>query len=529
MRRMLLLLVLAVLLPLLAVQAGIYVAWYYTRWMAETHANLEEAWVVATAFESYVRDVRRQESAIGAALTGLNPYSTEQANAFLAANAKKYPSIRAWNWVDPNGKVIASSDPRAVGLDLADRTYFQTIRDGYQSAMSDILTDRASGTPTFVIARRIDDANDVLHGVISATFEVSGFGAWILATHRDTDGAITIFDRNGVLVYNSTKGMDVYKDRRNQDPLLDAVLQTRAAHSGVLTLPEDGQPYMAARVPIGKIGWVAGARRPVTKAMADVYAGLWIAIGLNLLVLIGSGIFAARIGGRIIHQLQDLQSHAQEIGRGHFEHPAESSSVRELAELAAAFNQMGAAVQAAQDRLKHTADQLAHSNEELEQFAYVASHDLQEPLRVVNGYVQLLDRNYRGKLDADADQFLHYIVDGVARMQQLITDLLDYSRVGTRQTPFRDVNVQAVFDRTLANLENVLQENDAIVTSDPLPDIHGDETQLTQLLQNLINNGVKFHGDRPPRIHVSAKRNDDRWVFSVRDNGIGIGGCPFDC
>ena len=176
----------------------------------------------------------------------------------------------------------------------------------------------------------------------------------------------------------------------------------------------------------------------------------------------------------------------------------------------------------AEESLQRTAEQLARSNQELEQFAYVASHDLQEPLRVVTGYVQLIERKYKNRLDADADQFFYYIVDGVTRMQQLITDLLNYSRVGTRGKPFGPTNVQAVLDHVLANLKTVVDESGATVTYDSLPTVQGDETQLVQLFQNLIGNGIKFHGDRPPQIDISARRNDSHWEFAVRDNGIGI-------
>ena len=176
----------------------------------------------------------------------------------------------------------------------------------------------------------------------------------------------------------------------------------------------------------------------------------------------------------------------------------------------------------AEDNLKLTAEQLARSNEELEQFAYVASHDLQEPLRVVTGYVQLIERKYKDRLDADANQFFFFIVDGVARMQQLITDLLNYSRVGTRAAAFRRVNMQAVLDQALANLKPVIAESGATVTHDSLPTVEGDETQLVQVFQNLIGNGIKFHGDESPRIGVSVRRNGAGWEFAVRDNGIGI-------
>ncbi|MEN6452297.1 MAG: ATP-binding protein, partial [Thermoguttaceae bacterium] len=176
----------------------------------------------------------------------------------------------------------------------------------------------------------------------------------------------------------------------------------------------------------------------------------------------------------------------------------------------------------AEESLRQTADKLAHSNEELEQFAYVASHDLQEPLRVITGYVQLIDHKYRGSLDADAEQFLHYIVDGAARMRQLITDLLDYSRVGTRGKPLKPTDLGKVTSHVLSDLRSVIEESGAVVKCGPLPTVAGDEIQLGRLFQNLIANAIKFRGERSPEIEVSARRDGDHWVISVRDNGIGI-------
>jgi light-regulated signal transduction histidine kinase (bacteriophytochrome) len=177
----------------------------------------------------------------------------------------------------------------------------------------------------------------------------------------------------------------------------------------------------------------------------------------------------------------------------------------------------------ADEALQRAAVQLARSNEELEQFAYVASHDLQEPLRVVTGYVQLVERKYKGRLEAEADEFFRYIVDGAARMQQLISDLLEFSRVGTRGTPFQPINVGSVLECVRGNLKAVIEETGATVTCDDwLPTVEADETQMIQLFQNLIGNGIKFRNERPPEIHVSARREGDRWLFAVRDNGIGI-------
>ena len=176
----------------------------------------------------------------------------------------------------------------------------------------------------------------------------------------------------------------------------------------------------------------------------------------------------------------------------------------------------------AEETLKEKTEELARSNRELEQFAYVASHDLQEPLRMVTNYVQLLARRYKGKLDSDADDFINFAVDGALRMWKLINDLLAYSRVGMRAKELEATDCETVFSQTLDNLRVAIEENEAVVTHTPLPTVKGDHLQLGQLFQNLIGNAIKFRGDEPPRVHLSAKRNGSGWTFSVRDNGIGI-------
>ena len=179
-------------------------------------------------------------------------------------------------------------------------------------------------------------------------------------------------------------------------------------------------------------------------------------------------------------------------------------------------------LQMRQALLERAEAELDRSNKELEQFAYVASHDLQEPLRMVSSYTQLLARRYKGRLDADADEFIAFAVDGANRMQRLINDLLAYSRVGTRGKEFEPTDCTAVFDQALANLKAAIEESGAVVTHDPLPTVMADNMQLGQLFQNLIGNAIKYHGDEPPRVHVSAEQKGNDWVFSVRDNGIGI-------
>lgn len=176
----------------------------------------------------------------------------------------------------------------------------------------------------------------------------------------------------------------------------------------------------------------------------------------------------------------------------------------------------------AEEELRQSAQELARSNTDLEQFAYVASHDLQEPLRAVSGCVQVLKKRYQKQLDSRADELIAHTVDGVNRMQTLIDDLLSYSRVGRQGKTFEPSDCNTILDQALANLEAAIKETKAVVTHDQLPVVNGDAAQLKQLFQNLVSNAIKFRGLQPPKIHVAANRKKGQWFFSVKDNGIGM-------
>jgi light-regulated signal transduction histidine kinase (bacteriophytochrome) len=172
--------------------------------------------------------------------------------------------------------------------------------------------------------------------------------------------------------------------------------------------------------------------------------------------------------------------------------------------------------------LERRASELERSNSDLQEFAYVASHDLSEPLRMVSSYVQLLARRYQDKLDSDANEFIGFAVDGVNRMQRLIDDLLAYSRAGTAEYRFGPVDVDDLVRDTLVGMQTTVGETGAAVAAADLPEVWGDEGQLRQLFQNLIGNGIKFRAEDPPRVEVSAERQERAWLFRVSDNGIGI-------
>lgn len=259
-------------------------------------------------------------------------------------------------------------------------------------------------------------------------------------------------------------------------------------------------------------------------------------IGMLIVFILANYLF---IYWRVLKSVSTLRAGTAIIGTGNLGYRVEETRRDEIGDLARAFNQMNANLatvmaskeelnrevaerRRAENELRNTLADLERSNRELEQFAYVASHDLQEPLRMVSSYTQLLADRYENHLDEKAKKFINYAVDGAIRMQQLIHDLLLFSRVTTRGAVFESADSHAALGMAIANLGEAIRESGALVTSDDLPQVIADQTQLVQVFQNLISNAMKFRGREQPRIHVTAKEEDRHWLFSVKDNGIGI-------
>ncbi|WP_405021600.1 CHASE3 domain-containing protein [Kitasatospora sp. NBC_00070] len=255
-----------------------------------------------------------------------------------------------------------------------------------------------------------------------------------------------------------------------------------------------------------------------------VFTAIAVVIAL-LTVLVFEGL---RRG--ITRPLEQLGEDARRITGGDFGHPITATGPADLRRLSGEIDSMRhrlvrelSSIEEARTRLDAQAADLQRSNTELEQFAYVASHDLQEPLRKVSSFTQLLQRRYGGQLDARADQYIDFAVDGANRMQILINDLLEFSRVGRVHQSHQEVDLEKTLERTLDALSVGIEEAGARITHDPLPALVADPTQMGMLWQNLIGNAVKFRRpDEEPRIHVSATRGDQLWHFAVTDNGIGI-------
>ncbi len=271
-----------------------------------------------------------------------------------------------------------------------------------------------------------------------------------------------------------------------------------------------------------------------TRARDDLVSTLalrnWVFGTIAILIVLLAALVFEGLRRGINRPLERLGADARTIAGGDFDHPITSTGPADLRRLSAEIDFMRrrlvrelAYTEQARLRLDAQAADLQRSNTELEQFAYVASHDLQEPLRKVSSFTQLLKRRYGGQLDAKADQYIEFAVDGANRMQTLINDLLDFSRVGRLHHAHQEVDLDKTLEQTLAALSVGIEESGARITHDPLPTLVADPTQMGMLWQNLIGNAVKFR--RPgeePRIHVSAEREGPLWRFTVTDNGIGI-------
>jgi signal transduction histidine kinase len=312
--------------------------------------------------------------------------------------------------------------------------------------------------------------------------------------------------------------------------------RTGYAESAIRTVTATGRPLLDANIAVGKAAF-DGVRAPLEAFQRDVAAqrahavrqlhssavildsvGIASAVALVLLLI---ALFAGlRLAA--ISPLRRLAADARRVADGDFSHEVDPSGPREVHTLAVDMNRMRQRILKELSEVQDRALDLERSNAELEQFAYVASHDLQEPLRKVASFCQLLQRRYIGQLDARADQYIEYAVDGAKRMQALIDDLLRFSRVGRLDPEPALVECGKALSQARVNLQGEIRRSGAVIEAAELPVVRGQFTLLTSLFQNLLSNAIKFRGDRPPAIVITARQDDGYWLFSVADNGIGI-------
>ncbi|MBN2505323.1 MAG: HAMP domain-containing protein [Verrucomicrobia bacterium] len=461
--------------------------------------------------------------------------------------------------LDPTGRILLSGRAEPLELSLSRQPFFRTMianEAHWKFADNDYQVDRRTGRALLFMANPLTLHNRQLKAVVYAALKLD----WIYQFAPQAsllDGVIlTVIDRQGnfLLRYPDPERRWL-RESLAQNPELARLLKQAREGSGPALGP-DRVTYLHSFTPLSSTGGFADAWAVASVPASEVHAEARLTLLKNLTFLGLIGILTLSVawfGGDVfvLEPVRTLARATHTIREGNFEvHTHLRHAPGELTALAQDFEAMAqslaqrtaerertrAALQQSHERLEQRVAErtrdLQRSNEELEQFAYVASHDLQEPLRMVISYMQLLKQRYGQQLDTNAHEFIGFAADGAQRMQQLINDLLAYSRVGTRQRPLEPTPTEEVLQRVLTNLKVALEESRATVTHDPLPVVLSDPVQLTQMFQNLVGNAIKFHGDQPPAVHVSARPTNPlphppipsptAWEFCIQDNGIGI-------
>ena len=435
-----------------------------------------------------------------------------------------------------DGLVLATTDDPPFDRQAADQPYLVEGRTGTYVQFVYQLDDRDD--PLMTIGTPIRMGSEAV-AVLAADLDLGEMSE--VLTQRNTAGTTgetyLVSPTTFFLTNPATAGGFSVRDTAESDEL-----ERCRSNPAAISLYDNqrGEPVIGAQrwMPRFELCIRTEVKQATAFGRANELRGLVLGIGAIVALIVSIiGLLLAR---SVTRPIDGLVRGTAEVGRGNLSYqiPGWSAS-DEIGQLTRAFNDMTQNLRSittsrdelnnevterkrAEEALAEQAEELARSNAELGQFAYVASHDLQEPLRMVASYMQLIDRRYRGKLDDQADEFIEFAVDGAHRMQQLISDLLEFSRVGTHGQGFEQVDSQKLFAEAVSNLRLAIEESGATVTHDEFPVVMADPRQLGRVFQNLIGNALKYRGERTPEVHVGAISDDDEWVFSVRDNGIGI-------
>ncbi len=371
--------------------------------------------------------------------------------------------------------------------------------------------------------------------VIVARIHISALYQVVADLRFGATGRAYVVNRDGAMIAHSNRTLlERQPNLAERREFLETITSRSQWHGSYVNFEEVAVVGVSARVP--PVNWVVMTEVPRNEIFAKSRRA-YIVLGGGMLAFVILMMWASAewMEGLILTPIERLRDGAERIGRGDLAYRIDAIHQDEIGQVAFAFNHMATELQdlyrdleqkiaERTEQLEKQTKELARSNAELAQFAYIASHDLQEPLRMVSNYLQLIDHRYRGRLDHDADEFIAYAVDGAVRMQQLIRDLLAYSRVGTRGQAFVPLDMHQLIEQALDDLQVMIQDRHATITVGTLPQVMGDATQLGQLVQNLLSNAIKFCEKSAPIIEISANYETAtrQWLFAIRDNGIGI-------
>lgn len=455
--------------------------------------------------------------------------------------------------VDLDGQAFAQAFGDKLN-NYADRQWFQDAVRTRAFTTSEYLIGKTTGLPTMAMAYPVRDPEGKIRSVLAAGVGLAGLGKRLANSLLPAQSIVTIIDHEGVILAREPPRPEFIGTNKSDVPIVKTALAER--EGAVEATGLDGAPRIYAFTRI----FPDQENSPVVYVGIDrtaAYGPVWQDTGLMMFWLAGVGLLGLAaawvLGGRLlVRPVQAIAQAAGDIGEGRLSaRITDDYPVLEFTRLAESFNAMAGQLEArarlleekaaaiiqanrelerevgvrqdAEAGLALHAKRLQRSNEELEQFAYVASHDLQEPLRIIHSYLQLIERRYESLIDEDGRRFIQATMDAAERMRALIHGLLDYSRVSTKAQPFASVNAEEVFSEAIEHLGEAVAENRATVRRDALPMVRGDRTQIAQLFQNLLSNAVKYHlPDSAPEVRVTAQRDGDMWRFTVQDNGIGI-------
>jgi signal transduction histidine kinase len=404
----------------------------------------------------------------------------------------------------------------------------RTLAGNNSLALRSMAADNAFVAIRELVSSTLRNDPDVVYGI----YMDGEHRPWVWASRSDASGSAQSGD-------DLTDSLSLWAGSTRE-------VSFRETATDSIRLLEFAAPVEAEGERLGTIRYGISTA-PMNRAISEAVWGSLRRIGLHVIIFVifMGGIFEWQVwamrreADTITHPVMELATVANAITAGNYNLAVSTSTNDEVGTLARSLEAMRTTVKGytedlegkvaeRTERLNQTMDELKRSNTELEQFAYVASHDLQEPLRMVASYLQLVSRRYGDRIDKDGHEFIAFAVDGSVRMQQLIDDLLSYSRVGTKGKAFVPTACEGVYAKATRNLQIAIEDRNASVTHDALPTLPADEGQLVQLLQNLVGNALKFCKDRPPRVHVSAVKKGVEWEFTIRDNGIGIPKEQFD-
>lgn len=507
-RRTLLLLLLVAIAPAVLLDVVHQIKGMQDRSAEEFQNNLELARSVGATFDAYIQDLLRQEASLGLVLASDLP--TEQANQLLASTAKLYPSLRVLAWTDPQGLVLASSDPAGVGRNFGTGPFFQAIAQGRESVVSDLLQGQSEGKPTFAVSRGVRDGQGRLLGVVGAMVDATRLGE-VLAFERFRQGAFIIIDSRGLSVYRYPEVQATW-EQRDLLPSQPIIARALAGEETTGTIhAKNGQNRMGGWTPIRSIGWVASASREEGEVIGPLSRDVYGQVGMDLMIAALALVVALFVARNVTVPIRRLREHALAVGSGDLNQHVEVSGPQELKELGYAFNRM--------------AGQITDHEKQREGYIHTVSHDLRSPLTVIQAQAQFLQRALvRTGSPVRERQSAEAIITSARRMNAVIQDLVDWARLesGQLQLERQPIDLGAflpsLFERTAPVMDVGRISFDVPVH---VPNVHADPNRLERILLNLLSNALKYSPDGSD-VLLKTDVADGRVAISVADSGAGI-------